>query len=147
MLRRIVVEKNRKEKNIPKHVGIIMDGNGRWAKKRGLPRVMGHKAGVKIVRKILYAAKDMGIKYMTVYAFSTENWKRPQNEVNSLMQLFKEYIKKEKKDLHKNNVRVVFSGRKEGLADNLVEEMNEAVEFLSKNDGIVFNIALNSGGS
>lgn len=135
-----------KDETLPKHIGIIMDGNGRWAQQRGLHRVMGHREGVKTVRKILYASQALGIKYLTVYAFSTENWKRPQSEVNALMQLFREYIKKEKKDMNKNNVRLVFSGKKEGLSPKLIEEMNSAVEFLSKNNGIVFNIAFNYGG-
>ena len=92
------------EKNIPKHVAIIMDGNGRWAKKRNMPRSMGHKAGVETIRKIVKEADRLGIKFITLYAFSTENWKRPKDEVNALMKLLVQYLKSEVGELHKNSV-------------------------------------------
>ena len=91
---------------IPNHVAIIMDGNGRWAKKRGLPRTIGHRAGVETIREIVKTSSNLGIKYLTLYAFSTENWKRPKDEVNTLMSLLLEFLKKEIMELHKNNVIV-----------------------------------------
>lgn len=143
-MKKKIIEEN-KEK-IPKHVAIIMDGNGRWAKARGLPRVMGHREGVKTVRKMVTAAKDLGISYMTIYAFSTENWKRPQPEVDGLMKLFEEFLKKEKKDLMKKNVRLRFSGRREGISERLLKEMDEAVGHLAGNTALTLNIAFNYGG-
>jgi undecaprenyl diphosphate synthase len=128
------------------HLAIIMDGNGRWAKKQGKPRVFGHKAGVKTLKKILIEAKKIGIKYLTVYAFSTENWKRPKAEVDALMFLFKEYLKNEIKELDRNNVALRFSGRKEGLSSTLLKLMHESEKKLSVNDGITLNIAFNYGG-
>ena len=134
------------ETSIPKHIAIIMDGNGRWAKAKGMPRIYGHREGVKTVRKILKKAQSMNIKYLTLYAFSTENWKRPKEEVNGLMKLFKEYLKKEKKELDKNNVKLIFSGSREGVNKDLLEEMDNCVEFLQKNNGITLNLAFNYGG-
>jgi len=131
---------------IPVHLGIIMDGNGRWAEKLGKTRVSGHKEGVKTLKNILMYSKEIGIKYLTVYAFSTENWKRPKAEVEALMFLFKEYLLKEVKNLDENNVKLRFSGRREGVNNSLLKLMDESVEKLSKNDGITFNIAFNYGG-
>lgn len=133
-------------KEVPQHIAIIMDGNGRWAKSKGMPRIYGHREGVKTVRKILKKAQSMNIKYLTLYAFSTENWKRPKEEVNGLMKLFKEYLKKEKKELDKNNVKLIFSGSREGVNKDLLEEMDNCVEFLQKNNGITLNLAFNYGG-
>ena len=133
-------------KEVPQHIAIIMDGNGRWAKSKGMPRIYGHREGVKTVRKILKKAQSMNIKYLTLYAFSTENWKRPKEEVNGLMKLFKEYLKKEKKELEKNNVKLIFSGSREGVNKDLLEEMDNCVEFLQKNNGITLNLAFNYGG-
>lgn len=134
------------EKKIPKHIAIIMDGNGRWAKKRGLPRTMGHRAGAKTLKKILTHAGELGIKYLTVYAFSTENWKRPQNEVDTLMKLFKEYLKNEKKTMMKNGVRLMVSGKKEGVNKELIEEIEKTEKLTEGNDKITLNIAFNYGG-
>lgn len=134
------------EKKIPKHIAIIMDGNGRWAKKRGLPRTMGHRAGAKTLKKILTHAGKLGIKYLTVYAFSTENWKRPQNEVDTLMKLFKEYLKNEKKTMMKNGVRLMVSGKKEGVNKELLEEIEKTEKLTEDNDKITLNIAFNYGG-
>ncbi len=131
---------------VPNHVAIIMDGNGRWAKKQGLPRTTGHREGVKTVRIVLDEAKKQGIKYLTLYAFSTENWKRSKLEVNALMKLFQEYLKKEKEELKEKNVKLVFSGRKEKITNKLLKQMNETVEYLKDNDGIILNIAFNYGG-
>lgn len=135
-----------KFEKIPLHLAIIMDGNGRWAEKQGKTRVSGHKEGVKTLKNILIYSKEMGIKYLTVYAFSTENWKRPKAEVEALMFLFKEYLLKEIKNLDENNVKLRFSGKREGINNSLLKLMDESVEKLSKNDGITFNIAFNYGG-
>ncbi len=134
------------EKGVPMHVAIIMDGNGRWAKSKGMPRIYGHGEGVKTVRKILKKAQSMGVKYLTLYAFSTENWKRPKAEVEGLMKLFKEYLKKEKKELNKNGVRLVFSGSREEISQELLKEMDDTCSYLSPNSEITLNIAFNYGG-
>ncbi|MCJ8342005.1 MAG: isoprenyl transferase [Cetobacterium sp.] len=134
------------ELKIPNHIGIIMDGNGRWAKKRNLPRTLGHREGAKTLRKILTYASQRGVKYLTVYAFSTENWKRAKEEVDALMFLFKTYIKSERKNLMKNNVRFLVSGRTEGVSDSLLEAIRDLEETTKKNTGIVLNIAFNYGG-
>ncbi len=134
------------ERALPKHIAIIMDGNGRWAKAKGMPRLYGHNEGVKTVRKILKEAKNIGIKYLTLYAFSTENWRRSELEVKGLMKLFKEYLKKERKVLMEMNAKLVFSGSKDGISESLLKEMKETEEYLSGNDEIVMNIAFNYGG-
>lgn len=134
------------ELKIPNHIGIIMDGNGRWAKKRNLPRTLGHREGAKTLRKILTYASQRGVKYLTVYAFSTENWKRAKEEVDALMFLFKTYIKSERKNLMKNNVRFLVSGRTEGVSDSLLEAIRDLEETTKENTGIVLNIAFNYGG-
>ncbi|BDU49670.1 isoprenyl transferase [Haliovirga abyssi] len=130
----------------PKHIAIIMDGNGRWAKKRMLPRTAGHNAGVKTVRRILKAADKYGIKYLTLYAFSTENWKRPQKEVDALMHLFHLFLNRERKKMMKDNVKLIFSGIREGISEKLLILMDEVVDELKNNSGIVLNIAFNYGG-
>ena len=134
------------EKRVPQHIAIIMDGNGRWAKSKGMPRLYGHREGVKTVRKILKKAQSMGVNYLTLYAFSTENWKRPKVEVEGLMKLFKEYLKKERKELNKNGVKLLFSGSREGISQELLKEMDESSNFLSSNSGITLNVAFNYGG-
>lgn len=134
------------EKQIPKHIAIIMDGNGRWAKKRSLPRSLGHREGAKTLRKILTHAGKLGIEYLTVYAFSTENWSRSEEEVGALMKLFSLYMKKEEKNLMKNQVRFVVSGRKEKVSSALLEEIQFLEEKTANNTGITFNIAFNYGG-
>ncbi len=131
---------------IPKHVAIIMDGNGRWAKKRFLPRVLGHRAGVETVRKIVRYASDSGVSFLTLYAFSTENWLRPSSEVGFLMDLFKTFIKKEKSYLHANNVIVKFIGYRDGLSDDLVLLMNDIEQFTHNNTGLTLIFAINYGG-
>ena len=127
-------------------IGIIMDGNGRWAKEKGMPRTYGHKAGADTLRKILTSCGELGIKYLTVYAFSTENWKRAKEEVDTLMFLFKTYLKNEKKLLMKNNVKFLVSGRKEGVSKDLLEEISKLEEATKGNTGITLNIAFNYGG-
>ena len=131
---------------VPKHIAIIMDGNGRWAKKRALPRTLGHREGAKTLQKILKYAGELGIQYLTVYAFSTENWNRSEEEVFALMKLFSKYIKNEEKNLMKNNVRFLVSGRKERVSSSLLEEIKALEEKTSRNTGITFNIAFNYGG-
>ncbi|WP_448820508.1 isoprenyl transferase [Cetobacterium sp.] len=131
---------------VPSHIAIIMDGNGRWAKKRGMPRTYGHKAGADTLRKILTYCGELGVKYLTVYAFSTENWKRAKEEVDALMFLFKTYLKNEKKLLMKNNVKFLVSGRREGVSQDLLAEINRLEEATKGNTGITLNIAFNYGG-
>ena len=131
--------------NIPQHVAIILDGNGRWAKKRHLPRNMGHRQGSKVVEQIIEDAHDLGIKYLTVYAFSTENWKRPQDEVNALMKLLRDYLKTCIKRANKNNMKVRVIGDITGLSEDLQEKIIELEKASKDNTGINFTIALNYG--
>lgn len=132
--------------NIPKHIGIIMDGNGRWAKKRGLPRSMGHKAGVEAIREIVKECSRLGVKYLTVYAFSTENWKRPNDEVNAIMSLLAEYLKNEFEELNKNNVIINYIGDISKLPKVCQNELIDSYENTKKNTGLTLNLALNYGG-
>lgn len=132
--------------NIPKHIAIIMDGNGRWAKKRKLPRTMGHKAGVETIRRVLKEADKLGVKYMTLYAFSTENWKRPKDEVNALMKLLIQYLRQEINELHKNGVKINVLGDMSKLPKECQEEIEKSALKTEKNTGITMNIALNYGG-
>ncbi|MGL5050066.1 MAG: isoprenyl transferase, partial [Fusobacteriaceae bacterium] len=131
---------------VPKHIAIIMDGNGRWAKSKNMPRTYGHKAGADTLRKILTSCGELGVGYLTVYAFSTENWKRAKEEVNALMFLFKTYLKNEKKVLMKKNVKFIVSGRKEGVSEGLLNEIKKLEDATSGNTGITLNIAFNYGG-
>ena len=131
---------------IPYHVGIIMDGNGRWARARGLPRVAGHKAGTDNLRRVLRACTDFGIKVLTVYAFSTENWGRPPDEVAGLMTILGQAIRRETHDLHANNVRILHSGRLEGVAPRLAQQIQDAVALTVNNTKITLNVAFNYGG-
>lgn len=130
---------------VPEHVAIILDGNGRWAKKRFLPRNMGHAQGSKTVERIIEDAYDMGIKYLTVYAFSTENWKRPKDEVDALMKLLRDYLKTCIKRANKNNMRVRVIGDVTGLTDDLRDKIEQLEEASKDNTGINFTIALNYG--
>ncbi len=131
---------------IPYHVAIIMDGNGRWAKKRGLPRSAGHRAGVQSLKKTVIASKELGIKILTVYAFSTENWRRPKDEVNVLMDLLVEYLKKELEELNKNNVKIICLGKTYDLPRQIKESINKAEKVTKNNDSLILNVALNYGG-
>lgn len=131
---------------IPKHLAIIMDGNGRWAKKKGLPRAIGHRAGVEALREVVRGCSDIGITYLTVYAFSTENWKRPQTEVGILMSLLNEYLRKELTELHANNVKICILGHREDMPKDIREACDNASEKTKNNTGLVFNVALNYGG-
>lgn len=132
--------------NIPKHIAIIMDGNGRWAKARNLPRAMGHRAGVEAIREIVKECSNLGVKYLTLYAFSTENWVRPTEEVNALMKLLVEYLKGEFEELHKNNVKINSIGDISKLPMVCQEELNNASKKTKNNNGLVLNLALNYGG-
>lgn len=132
--------------NIPKHIAIIMDGNGRWAKARNLPRSIGHKAGVETIRRVIKEADALGVKYMTLYAFSTENWKRPKDEVGALMKLLVQYLKQEINELHEKGVVINVLGDYSKLPGECVEEINKAKEKTKNNTGIVMNVALNYGG-
>ena len=130
----------------PRHIAIIMDGNGRWAQSRGRPRLFGHHAGAKRVREIVEACPDLGVKYLTIFAFSTENWKRTQVEVAGLMGLFRRYIAKEARALKDEGVRVRFIGDRVRLDDKLVGLMDELELLTSDNDKVHLTIALNYGG-
>lgn len=130
---------------IPNHVAIILDGNGRWAKKRLLPRNLGHKAGAKAVEDICEDAWNLGIKYLTVYAFSTENWKRPEDEVNALMKLLRNYLVDCIERSNKNNMRVRVIGEKTGLSQDIQESIEKLEKVTEKNTGLNFNIAINYG--
>lgn len=130
----------------PDHVAIIMDGNGRWATQRGRPRLFGHHAGARRVREMVEACPDFGVKYLTIFAFSTENWKRTQSEVAGLMKLFRRYIERETKALFKDGVRVRFIGDRQKLDDKLVSLMDNLELYTSGNDKVHLTIALNYGG-
>lgn len=135
-----------KLENIPGHVAIIMDGNGRWAKKRGLPRIAGHKEGMTTVRRIVKAANRIDVKVLTLYAFSKENWKRPQAEVDFLMKLPKEFLTTYLPELIEENVKVQTIGDFDGLPSFTKEAIREAMEQTKHNDGLILNFALNYGG-
>ena len=139
-------EINGKMLKIPTHVAIIMDGNGRWAKKRFMPRSYGHVQGSKVVEKIIREAAQLGIKYLTVYAFSTENWKRPEEEVETLMNLLNKYLKDCIKKCQKNNMKVKVIGETKRLSQELQDKIKELEEASKENDGIQFTMALNYGG-
>ncbi len=131
--------------HLPQHIGIIMDGNGRWAKKRGLPRSAGHKAGAEALKKIITEANNLGVKYITVYAFSTENWKRPKEEVDYLMSLLLDYLRNAEKTLAGENVVIRAIGSRKELSQEIQKQIIKTEEFTKNNTGIVMNIALNYG--
>lgn len=132
--------------NIPKHIGIIMDGNGRWAKNKGLPRSIGHKAGVETIRDVVKECSKLGVKYLTIYAFSTENWKRPKDEVNAIMNLLAEYLKSEFNELDRNNVIINHMGDISKLPAVCQKELIDSYEKTKGNTGLTLNLALNYGG-
>ena len=131
---------------VPRHVAIIMDGNGRWAKARHLPRVAGHRAGVEAVRRVVEAAPDLGIEVLTLYAFSSENWKRPADEVGDLMGLLRHYIRSEIDELHRNGIRLLFIGNYKALKPDLVTLLDTSAERTRDNSRMTLAIALNYGG-
>jgi undecaprenyl diphosphate synthase len=131
---------------IPTHVAIIMDGNGRWAISRGLPRLAGHRAGTENLRRIITACVEFGIKYLTIYAFSTENWGRPREEVDGLMHILEDVIDKELAELNKEGVQLRHIGRLERLDPKLQEKVLEAIELTKSNNRLILNVAFNYGG-
>ena len=134
------------ELKIPKHVAIIMDGNGRWAKEKGKIRLEGHRAGAANIEKILEESIKLGVKYLTVYAFSTENWKRPEKEVKGLMELFSAFLSSKKKTMKKQGIKLLVTGSKEGVSNSLLKKIEETEKYLENEETIVFNIAFNYGG-
>jgi undecaprenyl diphosphate synthase len=134
------------QRRLPQHVAVIMDGNGRWAKKRGLPRLLGHQAGAESVREIVRACGELGIKALTLYAFSTENWQRPEAEVRGLMSLLILTLRREIPELRRNNVRLQAVGRLERLPASVQKALQKAAESLKDNTGLILNLALNYGG-
>lgn len=136
----------RRRGEIPTHIAIIMDGNGRWAKKRGLPRVAGHKEGVKSVRDVVEACAQLGVKYLTLFAFSTENWKRPKREVDTLMKLLIKTLRNETDKLHENDIRLTAIGDIESLPLNVQRELKEAIEKTKNNKRMVLNLAISYSG-
>ena len=134
------------QNKIPEHIAIIMDGNGRWARAKTLPRIAGHKQGVKAVRNITEICGELGVKYLTLYTFSEENWNRPQMEISALMKLLVSSLKKEVRDLNKNNVRFTVIGDVTKMDNFVQDELNEAIELTKNNDGLNLNLALSYGG-
>lgn len=131
---------------IPRHIGIVMDGNGRWAKTRGLPRLLGHRAGTENTRRVLRACGEFGIQIVTLYGFSTENWQRPKGEVQGLFSIFEEAIDREVPELHRHGVRLRHLGRTDQLPERLVKKINSAMELTKDNDRLTLNLAFNYGG-
>ena len=136
---------NHSDLHIPEHVGIIMDGNGRWAKKRALPRSVGHKYGAQNFRKITRYISKQGVKVLTLYAFSTENWKRPADEVGALMKLFRQYLVDSLTDIREDDIKVVFIGDRSAFDPKLIELINESEEVAKDRKGMLLNIAMNYG--
>ncbi|HHY71256.1 MAG TPA: isoprenyl transferase [Thermoanaerobacterales bacterium] len=140
----LAVEKIDMQK-IPKHIAIIMDGNGRWAKRKGLPRIAGHWAGAEALKDIVSNCYKLNIQVLSVFAFSSENWKRPTQEVNSIMNLLLYYLKKEVNTLHKNHVRIIVTGNWQELPDSIVEQIGKSIRQTQNNSGLILNIVLNYG--
>jgi len=140
------VARQRQVDSTPAHIAIIMDGNGRWAQQRGLPRMVGHRAGVETVRHIVRACADLGVEVLTLYTFSTENWRRPEPEVAYLMRLAEDYARREVDELTRNNVRLRMLGRREGLPGSLLRAMDEGIRRTVHNTGLALNLAFNYGG-
>ena len=132
--------------NKPRHIGIILDGNGRWAKKRNLPRIAGHKEGVFAVERMIKAAREEGIEVVSVYAFSTENWKRSRDEVDGIFALIDDAIDRNKDKLNENNIKLQIMGDKSRLSESLQDKINNLIELTKNNTGLIFNIGLNYGG-
>jgi len=132
-------------KNIPEHIAIIMDGNGRWAEERGLPRTAGHREGVKRVREIVHSAGKSGVKILTFFAFSAENWKRPKKEIDMLMHSLVNFLGRQINELHKNNIKFISIGRDEPLPAHVLEKIRQAEEKTKNNTGLIVALALNYG--
>ena len=131
---------------IPTHVAIIMDGNGRWALEKGLPRVSGHKAGTDNLREVIEASVEFGIQYLTIYAFSTENWRRPDDEVTGLMNIFDDVYYRELAELHRQGAQLRHIGRMDGIRESMQEKIRDGVEATKNNDRLILNLAFNYGG-
>lgn len=140
------VTEEESQQRVPRHIAIIMDGNGRWAQRRGLPRIAGHRAGTEHIRSIVSACPDLGVRYLTLYAFSTENWSRPAYEVNGLMHILGEFIDRETNELHKEGVQIRHLGRLDGLASGLQKKIRSAIELTRNNTRLTLAVALNYGG-
>ncbi|HVH62353.1 MAG TPA: polyprenyl diphosphate synthase [Candidatus Dormibacteraeota bacterium] len=134
------------DNQVPRHIGIIMDGNGRWARRQRRPVSYGHRQGVRAIKRALQACEDLGIHTLSVYAFSTENWSRPRAEVRALMRLFHETMQREIDEMHRRGVRIVVSGRREGLSPRMIERIEEAMARTANNTNGVLNVCLNYGG-
>ncbi|MBX6341104.1 MAG: isoprenyl transferase [Thermomicrobiaceae bacterium] len=134
------------ERRVPQHVAIIMDGNGRWATRRGLPRIAGHEAGTENIRRITQKAGELGIKYLTLWAFSTENWRRPEEEVQGILRILSEAIGRETEELHRRGARLRHIGSLEGLSPELIDQIHHAIELTRNNTGITLTLAFNYGG-
>jgi undecaprenyl diphosphate synthase len=130
----------------PRHIAIIMDGNGRWAKARGLPRALGHKEGVEALRRTVEACRDLGVAHLTVFSFSTENWNRPQTEIDALFDLLRIFVRRDLARLHKDGVRIRIVGSRDGLSDEIIGLIDEAIEKTRDNTRLTLNIAFNYGG-
>ena len=142
----VVLEKSTSiERGIPRHIAIIMDGNGRWAERCGLPRTAGHRQGVEAVRRAVRAAGEMGVEYLTLYSFSTENWNRPKSEISELFSLIRMFIRRDLADLHKNNVRIMIIGDRERVPDDLLLLLDDAKSLTQNNTGQTLVIAFNYG--
>jgi undecaprenyl diphosphate synthase len=144
----LTMAKSKLEKleKIPTHVAIIMDGNGRWAQERGLPRLSGHRAGTENLREVIEACAEFGIEYLTIYAFSTENWKRPREEIQGLMRIFKTMLDRELMNLHKNGVQLRHLGKLDRIEKELQKKVKEAIKLTKENKTLVLNVAFNYGG-
>lgn len=140
-----VVESSSTMDKFPEHVAMIMDGNGRWASSRGLPRVEGHRKGVEAVRKIVKVAGNAGVRFLTLYSFSSENWSRPKSEINELFGLLRIFIRRHLAELHQNNVRINVIGEREGIPADIQTLIEQAEELTGENDGLVLTIAFNYG--
>lgn len=132
--------------DIPVHIAIIMDGNGRWARSRNLPRLAGHKAGTENLRKIIKACVEFGVKYLTIYAFSTENWGRPEQEVNGLMNLFDDVFDRELAELNRQGAQLRHIGRMDGIRKSMRDKINNGIEATKDNENLILNVAFNYGG-
>jgi len=140
------LERNLDRKHLPRHIAIIMDGNGRWAQRRGLPRVEGHREGMNSVRSVIRKCAELGISYLTLYAFSTENWKRPRREIQFLMNLLIEYLKRELAELHQQGVCIQMLGGRERIPEKVLKSIDHAIAMTQNNQGLKLNLAFNYGG-
>jgi undecaprenyl diphosphate synthase len=134
------------DSQVPRHIGIIMDGNGRWARRRGKPASYGHRAGVRTIKRVLDACEKLGVRVLSIYAFSTENWSRPRAEVRALMRLFHETMQREIEEMHRRGVRIVVSGRRDDLSPRMRDRIEEAMRRTASNTNGVLNVCLNYGG-